>query len=93
MSGTKKPWHNSQHDAAARILNAQADADPTTRCWRCGRTMAEIRRTKPRARWQAGHLIDGVSAAGYGHECSECNARAGQALAVAARQPRTDLTW
>ncbi len=66
--------HNTpaHRQARARII-PPAYADPTTRCWRCGRTLAEVREVKPDATWDCGHLPGG----GWAAECSPCNRGAG----------------
>jgi len=64
----------------ARNVRLSAYADPTTRCWRCGRTRAE--HGQP---WQAGHLIDGQIGGELRAECRECNARAGRELGMRRR--------
>ena len=45
----------------ARRLTRLAYADPTTRCWRCGRTLVEHppHKTGRAPTWQAGHVNDG----------------------------------
>lgn len=90
----KAPHHRGPHQVTARRIKQAADADLTTRCWRCQRTMPEIRRTKPHAQWQAGHLTDGQVGGPYAPECSPCNAAAGARITNNKKQPpRTDLTW
>lgn len=93
-----KPAHyrGTYHVASARV-RAAAYANPATRCRRCGHTLEEIRRTKPWARWQAGHVNDGEIGGHLQPECSPCNAAAGARLGnrrrAAARAVRTSLTW
>jgi hypothetical protein len=76
------PGRNRQHYAGdyarrAAAIRAAANADPLTRCWRCGRTLAEVRDAKPAATWDAGHLIDSDPASPLAAECSPCNRGAG----------------
>ena len=78
-----KPVHRRgsyQRDAA--IVRARAYANPDTRCWRCGKTLAEHPRHKTgRApTWQAGHVDDGVPGSELRPEVSTCNVTAGARL-------------
>jgi hypothetical protein len=55
-------------------------ANPSTRCWRCGLTLAEIRARTPRSKrvvWQAGHTVDGDNSFPLAAECNVCNEAAG----------------
>ena len=82
-----KPHHRDRRFVVLgkRIRDA-ANADPTTRCWRCGLTLAERHRTHPHATWQAGHLVDGDLSAGLAAECSTpCNSGAGARVSNANR--------
>ena len=69
----KPPHHSGTYHVQARRIREQANANPDTRCWRCGKTMAEIRATKPQAKWTAGHLIAGQANGPMLPECSPCN--------------------
>jgi hypothetical protein len=69
---SKAPHHRGSHQRRAKKITAAADADPTTRCWRCGRTKAEHGR-----RWHAGHLVDGQVNGPLAAECEPCNTSAG----------------
>lgn len=96
----KPPHHSGTYHVRARRIREQANANPFTRCWRCGKTMDEIRQLRPKAKWQAGHLVAGQVNGPMLPECSWCNAKHGQALSTASRQARrtqrqrvTDLTW
>ncbi len=65
----------------SRRLTAAAAADPTTRCGRCGQTLAEHpphRNGKP-ATWHAGHVHDGQIDGPLRPEASTCNIAAGNA--------------
>lgn len=98
MSTRKGPHHRGSHQVRAKAITDAAKANPATRCWRCGRTMTEIRKTKPRAIWHAGHLKDGQIGGPYRAECSPCNtsagARKGNALRGARRRRfRTSRDW
>lgn len=76
-------------------LRAAAYANPDTRCWRCRRTLAEVRQDHPRAKWTAGHVIQGLPGAPLAPECSPCASAEGAAITNAKRKgrQRTDLTW
>ncbi len=77
--------HDAAHDRRSRVLRARAYADPATRCWRCGRTLAEVKAAEPTRKvvWHAGHTggpLEPVLA-----ECSLCNWRASAAKTNAGR--------
>lgn len=95
--GTRPPHRQGSYTADAKTITDQAYANPATRCWRCGLTLAEIQRTKPRARWDAGHVIDGQIGGPLKAECSPCNRGRGAAMGNRKRagKPtrRTSLTW
>jgi hypothetical protein len=92
----KKPWHSGTHHVRSKKVRDQANADPNTRCWRCGHTLAEIRMTKPHAKWQAGHIHPGQVNGILLPECSPCNgsdgARRGNRTRANAKR-RTPRTW
>lgn len=75
----RKPHHSGTYVRDSAILRAAAYADPTTRCARCGRTLAEhppTRTGKP-PRWQAGHVNDGQIGGPLRPEADVCNTAAG----------------
>lgn len=73
MTSRRKPAHHrGDYARRAKAVRDVANADPTTRCWRCGRTQAE--HGQP---WQAGHLNDGQVGGPLRAECRACNASAG----------------
>ena len=80
MPRAGKPAHyrGGYHVAARRVRDA-AKADPTTCCWRCGRTldMHPPHKTGKPPTWTAGHVIDGDPASPLRPEASTCNYRAG----------------
>lgn len=95
-----QPWHRGSYQARAKRIVAAANADPSTRCWRCTRTLAEVRQVKPRATWTAGHLVDGQVDGALAAECSSCNyshgARRGNQLRAAGLrlgQPPPTVRW
>jgi hypothetical protein len=65
--------HRGDYKRRAAHVRAVAYHHPTTRCWRCGHTLTEIRQSHPRATWQAGHLRDGDPTSPLAAECSVCN--------------------
>lgn len=81
MAKVKPPHHKGTYYVASERIRAAAYADPSTICWRCRRTLAEIRATKPKARWTAGHLVDGQIEGRLAAECSPCNFAGGARLA------------
>lgn len=88
----KKPHYRGSYHVQSRRIRQAAEADPSTRCWRCGLTMQQIRARKPKARWTAGHLIDGLKDGPLRAECSGCNYAAGARLRHR-KTRRTRLTW
>lgn len=68
---------------AKRCTDA-AYANPATRCWRCGRTLAEHRR-----KWTAGHVEDGRVGGLLLAECEPCNKGRGASLGNRRRQGLT----
>lgn len=95
MPAKVKPAHyrGSYHVTSRRVRQA-AQADPLTRCWRCGRTLAEHppHRNGAPARWMAGHIVDGLIGGPLAPEASTCNLSAG-ATAGNQRRGRTLLRW
>lgn len=78
----KAPHHKGTYHRRSRALVAAANADPTTRCWRCGRTLTEHPPTKSGnpPKWSAGHLIDGQAEGPLAPEVLSCNSSAGARL-------------
>lgn len=74
-----KPHHSGAYRHEARLVRAQANADPMTRCWRCGKTLAQHPRHKTgRAPyWTAGHVVDSQRGGRLAPEVSTCNFSAG----------------
>ncbi len=95
--GGKPPHRRGTYQADSKAVRDQANADPNTRCWRCGRTIAEVRETNPKAQWDAGHVIDGQIGGPLKAECSPCNRGRGAAMGNRKRagKPtrRTSRTW
>ena len=66
------PHYAGTYQRRAKALRDAANADPSTTCWRCGRTQSQ--HGQP---WQAGHLNDGEVDGALAAECRGCNAKAG----------------
>ena len=89
--GMANKAHHSdpQYRRRAALIRAAAYRDPTTICWRCGLTLDEARRKRPRETWDAGHKRDGDLSAGLAAEHAYCNRAAGAAAGNAKREPRS----
>lgn len=82
-----KPAHyRGAYHVQARRIRAAANANPNTRCWRCGHP------ARPGDPWEAGHLRDGDPASPLLPEHRSCNRAAGARL-TNTRKTRTPLTW
>ena len=96
MPAKRNAHHRGTYFAQAAAVRARANVDPTTRCWRCGRTLAQHpphRNGKP-ARWTAGHVHDGQIGGPLEPEASTCNYSAGATMGNRQRAPlRTTRTW
>jgi hypothetical protein len=68
-------------------IRAAANADSTTECWRCGKTLLEHadHKTGRKPTWQAGHKPDGTLAA----EASTCNTVDGAITGNQQREPHS----
>lgn len=84
MGKAKAPHHRGNYQAAAAKVRAKANADPTTRCWRCGQL------ARPGDPWTAGHINDGQTGGPLRAEHASCNYSAGAQLGNA-RRSRTTL--
>ena len=96
------PAHNRAHyggtyPARSKVVREMAYADPSTRCWRSGLTLAEGRALwGDKVEWHAGHIIDGDPRSPLAAECEQCNTsrgatmgnlkRLGQAIVGASRR-------
>lgn len=89
------PHHRTrQYIQASAAIRAAAYSQPDTRCWRCGRTLADHPRTKTGKppTWEAGHLHDGQTSSPLLPEVKSCNASAGASMGNR-RRHRTPLAW
>ena len=77
-----KPHHRGTFQRRADKIRAAAYADPYTKCWRCGRTLAQHPRHKTGRppTWQAGHVLTGVVDGPLAPEASTCNTTHGGRL-------------
>lgn len=93
MSYGKAPHHKGTHHTQSARVRAAAYANPDTRCWRCKQTLEQIHRNHPRAKWTAGHLIDGQINGTLAPECSPCNYAAGARLGNRNRREPHSERW
>jgi hypothetical protein len=96
MARRPRRHYSGDYAARAAALRARANADPATRCWRCGRTLAEHppHRNGRRPTWQAGHVVDGQAGGTLLPEASTCNVTAGARIgAQRSRGLRTTRAW
>jgi hypothetical protein len=87
-----KPHYTGNYTRRARLLRQAANANPDTRCWRCGRTLPEHppHRSGHPPRWQAGHVVDSQVNGALAPEASTCNASAGASYGNRLREPRSE---
>lgn len=87
----KPLWYRGNYETRARLVCDNARANASTRCWRCGLTLAEVRALNPRRRirWQAGHVRASDPRSPLLAEHSLCNERHGQALGEQAKMPNS----
>jgi hypothetical protein len=90
--GASTPDHQrGRYKRDAKAVTDAANRNPATRCWRCGKTIAERRVIHPAAIWHAGHLVDGLPGGELRAECSWCNTSNGGALS--GRPKHTSSSW
>lgn len=83
----KPAHHRGTHQVRARKVVAAANANPDTRCWRCGQP------ARPGDPWQAGHVIDGQVDGELRPEHRSCNASAGATYGNRLRRHPTSRAW
>ncbi len=95
MPAKDRSHYGGSYPKRARAVRDRANADPSTRCWRCGLTLAEaVKRWPDRPiSWHAGHVVDGDSTAPLLPEHSTCNQRAGASFGNLARNPKGGRWW
>ena len=94
-SRVKAPHHKGSYDRRSRAVVAAAKADPTTVCWRCGKTLAQHPDTKAGnpPKWSAGHVIDSHPDSPLLPEVLSCNARAGALIGNRSPKRKHGATW
>lgn len=91
MPGRSRAHYSGDYQRRARLVRLAAYADLETRCWRCGRTLAEHGH---KARWDAGHIRDGDPTSPLAPEASSCNRSAGATAGnLRRRQLITSREW
>jgi hypothetical protein len=92
--------HAGSFERWSATLRADATANPTTRCWRCGRTQAQHQRP-----WHAGHIPTRTTLhpwvrvyhtnenARLAAECEPCNTSDGATTGNKQRQRRHSRQW
>lgn len=78
----KPAHHRGTYHRRSLALVAAARADPSTRCWRCGKTRDQFGTysTGRPVDWDAGHVIAGDPDSPLLPECGRCNRAAGARL-------------
>lgn len=88
MPAKNRAHYQGSYDRQAKAVRDAANADPSTTCWRCGRTLIEHephKNGKP-ATWDAGHIHDGQAGGPLAAEASTCNRQAGAEMGHARRR-------
>lgn len=81
MPALNRQHYRGDYSRRSRELRKQANADPSTVCWRCGMP------ARPGDPWQAGHIVDADRLSPLAAEHASCNARAGGQSVRARRLP------
>jgi hypothetical protein len=94
MGYRKAQHHRGQHDKLSLICRTAWNANPATRCARCGLTRDEgIQQWGTNGLWEAGHKVDGhraTSVHDYQPEHRRCNRSHGAAAGNAQREPHSE---
>jgi hypothetical protein len=79
MAKVKGPHHRGTFHVQGRHVRQSAYANPATKCWRCGLTLADYAKQHgtQAARWTAGHVRDGEVGGVLLPEHFRCNVQAG----------------
>lgn len=95
MPAHDRTHYDQPYKVRAKALRQRANADPLTRCWRCGRTLAEEQARQPSkpVSWHAGHTIDGDNTAPLLPEHSTCNTSAGATAGNLSRLTKGNRWW
>ena len=83
MPAKDRQHYRGDYQSRARAVRDAANADPSTKCWRCGDP------ARPDDPWQAGHLRDGDATSPLAPEHRSCNAKAGAAIVNGQRERRS----
>lgn len=85
----------TEYKVRAKLVRERAYADPATRCWRCGLTLAEEQGRNPTKTiiWHAGHTVDADNSAPLLPEHSSCNTSAGATAMHLARTGGGNRWW
>ena len=83
----KPVWRRGSYQVRAARVREAANADPTTRCWRCG-GLAVV--GDP---WQAGHVRDSDPTSPLAAEHQSCNTAAGSRLRHGGGRVETSRRW
>jgi ribosomal protein L37E len=89
----KEPQYRGRYHVVS-LANLRAwNADPTTTCWRCGKTLTQVRERYPKAKWNNGHLWPNDPNAPLAAECSPCNTGDANRRRQAKHQSAEHLRW
>jgi len=87
----KPPHYAGNYHVQARHIRDTANANPDTKCWRCGHTLADHpphKNGRP-PYWTAGHILDSDPNSPLAPEASTCNYQAGGRQRHTQRTPNT----
>lgn len=90
MPSLSQAHYRGSYARRAKAVRDAANANPATRCRRCGRTLEQHppHRNGTPATWDAGHIHDGQIDGPLAPEASTCNRTAGATLGNQRRQAR-----
>lgn len=79
MPAKNQRHYEGDYKVRARALRNAAYADPSTRCFRCGLTLAEYKAQHPRrkADWHADHVVPGSRLSALVPSHASCNTQEG----------------
>ena len=95
MPAFDRSHYTGSYPARSKRLRDEAHADPSTRCWRCGLTLAEeqVKHPGKPVTWHAGHVLDGNYLSPLMPEHSTCNMSAGARAGNERRRLNTSERW
>ena len=91
MPSISRAHYGGDYKRRAAAVRVAAYADPSTVCWVCGLTLAEVYSADCRVRWQAGHRVDGAVGGVLSAEHSSCNASRGAVYGNQKREPKSRM--